>query len=232
MRYLTTICSRNKKVFYINRSLRVYHLKNNIYSFEKTMSIITRCWTSYRALSVKGETATKFESRHTHTRIYVYSSLSRQNSERNYESKSLMVVIPAVCSLINRRIITPRTSSKSSCERARDVSQLSCRRHKSIYAVSSAGARCSLRLTHVHRRLRDHLRQRTRRSLIGSSCACARTLREYARTICATRNERLAHCKLYCELRIFVLLAFECRDKAEGRETHPGENFDSIAGWQ
>lgn len=52
---------------------------------------------------------------------------------------------------------------------------------------------------------------RTRRSLIGSSCACAWALRERCAYDLHDENERLAYCKLYCELRIFVLLAFEYR---------------------
>jgi len=108
-----------------------------------------------------------------------------------------------------------RTSSKSSCEQARDVSQLSCRRHKSIYAVSSVGAPCSLHLTHVYHRLRDHLRQ-LEHGEFNWIVLCLR-LSTKGRRLCDLHDEHLAYCKLYCEHRIFVLFAFECRQSRRER---------------
>jgi len=107
-----------------------------------------------------------------------------------------------------------RTSSKSSCEQARDVSQLSCRRHKSIYAVSSVGAPCSLHLTHVYHRLRDHLRQ-LEHGEFNWIVLCLRLSIKRRRDL---HDEHLAYCKLYCEHRIFVLFAFERSTKPKGEK--------------
>lgn len=170
---------------------------------------------------MRDETLTELDQG-THTQVY--SSLSRRSSERNYESKSLLAVIPPVCPLINRRIITCGPH-QTSCERATPLNfrVVDINRfmpfHQSARVVLSALDTC---ISPIKRSSPP-----IRRSLIRSSCAYTRVLREM-RTIYETRvsASRIAN---YIESSEPLFCSPLSADKAKERETQSEENFDSIA---